>query len=125
MYIPNNDGLPVNLSSGAVITESRGIFVGNLSYNTSWKDLKAHLSTVGKVIRCEVPQSPNGKGKGYATVLFESPEDAVAAVEMFNETPYLGRNLRVRIDKFAPTTTEGSGVGMLRKGPTIPVQRLY
>lgn len=121
MYIPNHDGLPINLSLGAVFTESRGIFVGNLSYNTQWKDLKEYLSVAGRVIRCDVPQGPNGKGKGYATVLFETPEEALNACEIFNGHPYMGRQLRVRIDKFAPTSGTGESGGRLK--PTKVVGR--
>lgn len=121
MYIPNHDGLPINLSLGAVFTESRGIFVGNLSYSTQWKDLKEYLSVAGRVIRCDVPQGPNGKGKGYATVLFETPEEALNACEIFNGHAYMGRQLRVRVDKFAPTSGTGESGGRLK--PTKVVGR--
>ncbi|TGZ79953.1 hypothetical protein EX30DRAFT_297202, partial [Ascodesmis nigricans] len=72
-----------------------------LSYTTQWKDLKDYLSSVGRVLRCEVPQGANGKGKGYATVLFETAEEAERAVGVFNGREYMGRCLRVRHDKFA------------------------
>jgi len=103
--INNSSGLPINLSQGAVQTESRGIFIGNLPYSTNWRDLRGHLSSAGRIIRCDVPRKPNNKGRGYATVLFTSAEDAARACEMFNGTIFQGRPMRVRLDTYANTKT--------------------
>ncbi|KAF3090493.1 hypothetical protein TWF569_004415 [Orbilia oligospora] len=103
VFVNNASGVPVNLSHGGVQTESRGIFIGNLPYNTHWKDLRTFLSPAGNIIRCDVPRKPNNKGRGYATVLFASSQEAERACEMFNGTMYQGRQIRVRLDTYANT----------------------
>ncbi|RVD87670.1 uncharacterized protein DFL_001888 [Arthrobotrys flagrans] len=103
VFVNNASGVPVNLSHGGVQTESRGIFIGNLPYNTHWKDLRIFLSPAGSIFRCDVPRKPNNKGRGYATVLFATSEEAERACEMFNGTMYQGRQIRVRLDTYANT----------------------
>ncbi|KAK6537014.1 hypothetical protein TWF281_001218 [Arthrobotrys megalospora] len=103
VFVNNASGVPVNLSHGAVQTESRGIFIGNLPYNTHWKDLRTFLSPAGNIVRCDVPRKPNNKGRGYATVLFATSGEAERACEMFNGTMYQGRQIRVRLDTYANT----------------------
>lgn len=94
-------GLPVNLSNGAIVTEPRGIHVRNLPYDITWKELRDHLQEAGPIVRCEVPKGSNGKGKGYATVLFNTPEDADRCLQMFNGKTLKGREVFMRRDKFA------------------------
>ncbi|KAK6503555.1 hypothetical protein TWF481_008569 [Arthrobotrys musiformis] len=103
VFVNNASGVPVNLSHGGVQTESRGIFIGNLPYNTHWKDLRTFLSPAGNIVRCDVPRKPNNKGRGYATVLFATSEEAERACDMFNGTMYQGRQIRVRLDTYANT----------------------
>ncbi|KAF3903757.1 hypothetical protein ABW20_dc0101486 [Dactylellina cionopaga] len=109
VFINNAAGVPVNLSHGGVQTESRGIFIGNLPYNTHWRDLRTFLGPAGTIIRCDVPRKPNNKGRGYATVLFASAGDAERACEMFNGTMYQGRQIRVRLDTYANTKSAEAG----------------
>ncbi|KAJ6260900.1 hypothetical protein Dda_3561 [Drechslerella dactyloides] len=109
LVVTNSAGVPVNLSHGAVQTENRGIFIGNLPYNTHWRDLRTFLSSAGNIIRCDVPRKPNNKGRGYATVLFASAEDANRACDMFNGTTFQGRQIRVRLDTYANTKSVESG----------------
>ncbi|KAF3910145.1 hypothetical protein AA313_de0208905 [Arthrobotrys entomopaga] len=109
VFINNAAGVPVNLSHGAVQTESRGIFIGNLPYNTHWRDLRTFLSPAGNIIRCDVPRKPNNKGRGYATVLFSSAREAEQACDMFNGTTYQGRQIRVRLDTYANTKVADVG----------------
>ena len=94
-------GLPVNLSNGAIVTEPRGIHVRNLPYDITWKELRDYLQEAGPIVRCEVPKGSNGKGKGYATVLFNEPEDADRCLQMFNGKTLKGREVFMRRDKFA------------------------
>ncbi|KAK6537828.1 hypothetical protein TWF694_010730 [Orbilia ellipsospora] len=109
VFINNAAGVPVNLSHGAVQTESRGIFIGNLPYNTHWRDLRTFLSPAGNIIRCDVPRKPNNKGRGYATVLYSSAREAEQACDLFNGTMYQGRQIRVRLDTYANTKVADTG----------------
>ncbi|KAF3901627.1 hypothetical protein ABW21_db0205836 [Orbilia brochopaga] len=116
LVINNSAGVPVNLSHGAVQTENRGIFIGNLPYNTHWRDLRTFLSSAGNIVRCDVPRKPNNKGRGYATVLFASAEDANRACDMFNGTTFQGRQIRVRLDTYANTKSMDVGGGAAAAG---------
>ncbi|KAI9763192.1 MAG: hypothetical protein M1840_000858 [Geoglossum simile] len=99
LYVNAPNGTPINLTHGAVQTEARGIFIGGLPYEAEWQELKDRLKAAGNVIRCEVPKRSNdGRGKGYATALFSSHEEAKAAVQMFHDTEFKGRTIRVKLD---------------------------
>ncbi|PWW72841.1 hypothetical protein C7212DRAFT_222512, partial [Tuber magnatum] len=91
--------LPVNLTNGALITESRGVFVGNLAYDTQWQELKGFLDPAGHLERCDVPQT-DGRGRGYGTALFSSAEGAQRACYMFDQQFFKGRRIKVRLDKY-------------------------
>lgn len=108
-YVSNTNGLPVNLTNGIVVTESRGIFIGNLSYNVKWQDLRKFLQQAGHVVKCEVPQMANGKGRGHATALFMYATEAQRACDLFDGVTFLGRPMRVRIDKIATKRDEPRG----------------
>jgi RNA recognition motif-containing protein len=95
------DGLPVNLSKGAVVTEPRGLHVGNLPYDLTAEDLRRHLKNAGTIVLCEVPKGSNGKGKGYGIVLFKTVEEADCCIALFNKSILKGREINVRRDKFA------------------------
>merc|ERR1712238_620355 len=52
------------------------LFVGNLSYDTTWRELKDHFRQCGDVERTEVMETPDGRRKGFGTVRFTSDKDA-------------------------------------------------
>jgi hypothetical protein len=99
LFVNAPNGTPINLTHGAVQTEARGIFIGGLPYEAEWQELKDRLKAAGNVIRCEVPKRSNdGRGKGYATALFSSHQEAKTAVQMFHDTEFKGRTIRVKLD---------------------------
>ncbi|CUS09626.1 unnamed protein product [Tuber aestivum] len=99
IFLTPDRGLPVNLTNGALITESRGVFVGNLAYDTQWQELKGFLDPAGHLERCDVPQT-DGRGRGYGTALFSSAEGAQRACYMFDQQFFKGRKVKVRLDKY-------------------------
>ncbi|KAG0639601.1 hypothetical protein HOY80DRAFT_886009, partial [Tuber brumale] len=99
IFVTPDRGLPVNLTNGALITESRGVFVGNLAYDTQWQELKGFLEPAGHLERCDVPQT-DGRGRGYGTALFSSAEGAQRACYMFDQQFFKGRQIKVRLDKY-------------------------
>lgn len=99
IFVTPEHGLPVNLTNGALITESRGVFVGNLPYDTEWKDLKTFLNSAGNLEKCDVPRS-GGKARGYGTALFATVEEAQRACNMFDQQWFRGRQIKVRPDKY-------------------------
>ena len=75
------------------------LFVNNLSYDTTFTELKEHFSQCGEVERADVAEGPGGRKKGFGTVLFSNADDATKAIETLNGVELQGRNLEVRHDK--------------------------
>ncbi|XP_057696008.1 myelin expression factor 2 [Corythoichthys intestinalis] len=76
------------------------IFVRNLSYDLKWQKLKEKFSHCGQVMFAEIKMT-NGKSKGCGTVRFDSQESAEKACRMMNGTKINGREVDVRIDRYA------------------------
>lgn len=74
------------------------LYVGNLSFDTSWRELKDHFRQCGQVDRVEVMEYPDGKKKGFGTVRFFKEEDAKDAIDRLNGVELQGRDLEVRMD---------------------------
>jgi len=91
--------LPINLSQGAIQTESRGVFVGNIAYNADVRQLKAFFEGAGVVVRCHVPISTQKKNKGFAVITYRTGQEASTACQMFDGRLFDGRALRVRLDR--------------------------
>eukprot|EP00126_Sphaerothecum_destruens_P003405 Sdes_comp17144_c0_seq1m6312 len=86
------------------------IFVGNISYATSWQDLKDIFRNVGNIVRADVLMTPDGRSRGQGIVLFETEEDAAKAIEVYDHTEVGGRPIHVHLDKYA--TSQSSFRGM-------------
>jgi len=74
------------------------LFVGNLSYDTSWRELKDHFRQCGEVERADVIHGPDGRKRGYGTVRFYSSRDAQNAITRLNGVELMSRSLEVRVD---------------------------
>jgi len=92
----SSQGPPGEASSG------KQLFISNLSWNTSWQNLKDHFAQAErKVIRADVVYGPQGRSKGFGTVLFETEEDATHALNMLDQSELDGRVISVRLDRYA------------------------
>lgn len=74
------------------------LFVGNLSFDTSWRELKDHFRQCGDVERADVMEAPDGRKKGFGTVRFYRQKDAQNAIRRLNGVELQGRRLEVRLD---------------------------
>jgi RNA recognition motif-containing protein len=74
------------------------LYVGNLSYDTTWQDLKDHFRQCGNVSRAEVMEYPDGKKKGFGLIRFSNQEEAQEAIDSLNGVELQGRDLEVRMD---------------------------
>ena len=83
---------------GGAIADGTQLYVGNLAFETTWKELKDHFRQIGDVRRAEVATGIGGQSKGFGTVQFFSKEDADAAIESLNGSELQGRTLEVRAD---------------------------
>ncbi|KAJ3217950.1 hypothetical protein HDU67_006978 [Dinochytrium kinnereticum] len=79
------------------------VFVGNLPYSTRWQDLKDLFRPHGlNPIHADILSEPGtGRSKGCGIVRFAAREEAERAVANANGTNVAGRNIIVRLDKFA------------------------
>ncbi|KAL9937123.1 hypothetical protein V8E36_004358, partial [Tilletia maclaganii] len=79
----------------------RVLFVGNLSFHCQWQDLKDLFRAAGNILRADVALGPEGRSRGFGTILFATPEDAQNAVRIYHGYEYSGRTLKVHFDRFA------------------------
>jgi RNA recognition motif-containing protein len=83
------------------ITVGKRCYVGNLSWRTSWQDLKDHFRQVGNVVFAEVMMEPGNerRSKGCGIVEFETPEEAARAIIELHDSVLEGRKIMVREDR--------------------------
>jgi RNA recognition motif-containing protein len=78
------------------------LYVGNLSYDVSWQDLKDHFKQAGNVIRADVlTDSSTNKSKGCGLIEMSSSAEAQTAISELNDTELRGRLIFVREDREA------------------------
>ena len=72
------------------------LFVGNLSYNTTEAELRAHFSTIAPPSQVVLPvDRETGRPRGFAFVEFIERAHAEAAIQKFNGQIFSGRPLAV------------------------------
>ena len=76
--------------------EDNTIFIGNLGYKTTEKTLEETFRTVGNVIHVNIVYS-NGRPKGVAFVEFETHEQAINAIEQFDQKEVDGRKVFLKL----------------------------
>jgi RNA recognition motif-containing protein len=79
----------------------RRVYVGNLSYASSWQDLKDHMRQAGEVVYADVFLTDNGYSKGCGVVEYNSEAEAQKAISTLNDTTLEGteRPIFVREDR--------------------------
>ena len=77
------------------------IVVRNLPWTTTSEDLREVFQQVGTVLNATaVCHADSGRSKGWGTVLFETPQQATAAIDGFNGVELEGRAMAIRLDRF-------------------------
>ncbi|KAI8468345.1 MAG: G-strand telomere binding protein 1 [Monoraphidium minutum] len=82
-----------------VMRIGRRCYVSNLAWRTSWQDLKDKFRECGNVVYANVTRGDDGRSKGWGIVEFETPDEAIAAVNTLNGVDLGGRNISVREDR--------------------------
>ena len=77
---------------------SSQLYVGNLSFKTSWQELKDHFRKCGQVSHADVVEGPDGRKRGYGIVRFTHVRDAERAIDELDGVELDGRSLEVRFD---------------------------
>jgi RNA recognition motif-containing protein len=108
--------------------KSRRVYVGNLSWDVAWQDLKDHMREAGEVIHAEVIREHNGRSKGCGIVEFASEEDAQNAISTLTDTELKGRMIFVREDRETSSQASlgggASGVGRGHQNTSVYVWNL-
>ena len=77
--------------------QTQRVFVGNLAWTVSWRELKDHMKTAGLTVsRADVLTGADGRSKGCGIVEFDNKEAAKQAVSMLNDSELMGRQIFVR-----------------------------
>ena len=72
------------------------LFVGNMPYGATEADLRSHFASVGDPSQVVIPvDRETGRPRGFAFVEYLERPPAEAAVEKFNQQPFMGRSLSV------------------------------
>ncbi|RKO91210.1 hypothetical protein BDK51DRAFT_37530 [Blyttiomyces helicus] len=77
------------------------VYVGNLSYDVGWVDLRDFMSKVGTVVYTDILTIAGGRSKGCGVVEYATPEEANSAIRQLCDTPLMGRSVFVREDREA------------------------
>jgi RNA recognition motif-containing protein len=114
----NKGGGASNSASNATSSDSqsRRVYVGNLSWDVTWQDLKEHMRTAGEVVFAEIITEHNGRSKGCGIVHYATESEAQQAISTLAHTELKGRTIFVREDREGNTGgssghTGGSGRG--------------
>ena len=93
------------------------LYVGNLPFSLGDAELSQLFSQAGNVASARVVLDPaTGRKRGFGFVEMATPEEAEAAVKMFNGSDVEGRSIVVDIARERPPR-EGGGGGHHRGGP--------
>ena len=88
------------------------IYVGNLSYDTTDKDLESLFGKYGSVASARVIMDKlSGKSKGFGFVEMPDNTEALKAIEQSNGQDLQGRKLRVNESRPRPPREERAGGG--------------
>lgn len=75
---------------------NKKLYVGNLKYETTDKQLEELFAQAGKVVSANViTDKYSGRSKGFGFVEMSSEEEAKKAIEMLNGQEYDGRKMIV------------------------------
>ena len=77
------------------------VYVGNLSWETSWQDLKDHFRASGVVTHADVMQGVDGRSKGCGLVTFATAAEAASAIRDLHDSVLHSRSIFVREDREA------------------------
>jgi len=99
---------------------STKVYVGNVSWDVSWKELKDHMKKVPGCIHVDIFTDQLGRSKGCAIVEYASRRDAANAIKTLNNTNLNGRNIFVRRDKEEERSMQENGVGNHNSGTAPP-----
>jgi RNA recognition motif-containing protein len=85
--------------SGSTSGGVSSVFVGNLPFEMTWKDLRDLFQRFGRIDHADITKGPDGKSKGHGIIQFVHVEDAKEAMKKMDGKDYKGRSLQVKPNK--------------------------
>ena len=96
---------------------NKKLYVGNLPFSLGDAELSNLFAQAGNVESARVVLDPaTGRKRGFGFVEMASPEEAQAAVDMFNNSEVEGRQIVVDIARERAPREGGGGGGGFRSG---------
>ncbi|XKL63393.1 hypothetical protein PGB90_005757 [Kerria lacca] len=104
------------------------VFVANLDYKVDEKKLREVFKLAGRVVSIDLLTDKDGKSRGFGTVEFEHPVEAVQAISMLHNQLLYDRRINVRMDKSnerpdgplkLPEGLKGVGMGLGANGAPL------
>lgn len=74
---------------------NKRLYVGNLDYSTTDKDLEDLFATEGKVVYSKIINRADGKSRGFGFVEMETEEEAKQALEKLDQSSFKDRTIVV------------------------------
>lgn len=74
---------------------NKRLYVGNLDYSTTDKDLEELFSSEGSVTYAKVIRNLDGRSKGFGFVEMSSDEEAAKAIEKYDKSSFKERDIVV------------------------------
>ncbi|KAF8242410.1 RNA-binding domain-containing protein [Wilcoxina mikolae CBS 423.85] len=79
------------------VAPTRVVYVGNLKYEVTEKDLHDKFSEFGSIRGVRIPRtSQDGVARGFGYIEFETLTEAAEAIEAMHQAPFHGRRLNVQ-----------------------------
>ena len=89
---------------------TKKLYVGNLSFQTTTKDLQDLFAQAGTVESAQIIEDRDtGRSKGFAFVEMSTNEEAASAIDQFNGKDVGGRMLKVNEAKPRENRSGGGG----------------
>jgi RNA recognition motif-containing protein len=97
------------------------LFVGNLPYDASEDEIRAHFASAGTLANVFIPvDRETGRKRGFAFVEFDDAAAAQEAIRLFNNQPFKGRSLAVNEARAKePGSRPAPSGGGYRPGPPM------
>ena len=104
----------VPFSQGAGGDPACTVFVGNLDYDVTWQKLKDVFRVAGIVVRTDIFADRDGRSRGYGTVEYSLPKEALNAIVLFHGQMLNNRPMVVRMDKANLHPQDSSSLKLIR-----------
>ncbi|KAM5556304.1 THO complex subunit 4A [Rosa sericea] len=94
---PRRIELPLALSQVMNREGSTKLYISNLDYDVTNRDIELLFSEVGELERHSIHHDKSGRSKGTAEVVYKNHSDALAAIERYNNQHLDGKKVEIKL----------------------------